>query len=83
MNKPVKYGLIVTGGNIILSVFWLRFDIDVWWPFYVLLAEVILAIVFSLIESKKDLGMGFMIGIGLTFLIGLGVCGYIIANWGH
>lgn len=90
MSKAVKYGLIITacniGGFLLLIPFADKMNMDAGLflllvlPAIVLLIELILGIIFAATSVNKDLGSGLLLGVGLTLLIGLGVCG-IISNF--
>lgn len=47
-------------------------------PILALLGEIICGIAFTISETKRDLGKGMLIGVGITLLIGLSVCGILI-----
>jgi len=86
MNKPVKYGLIVTLANILVFAMLLAIGnsmgmesglfVILVLPGIILLLELIVGIILAAATTaQKDIGAGLLIGLGITLLIGLGVCG--------
>jgi hypothetical protein len=89
MNKVGRYALIVFSANVLLYILFIAItlmfgdNLDVALtvlflvPIIVLLGELICGIVFSVGQSKRELGQGLLIGVGATLLIGLSVCGIL------
>lgn len=89
MNKVGKYALIVFTINVVAYVFLIMITVALGdnleaaltllflVPIILLLAELILGIIFAVGQSKKALGQGMLIGLGVSLLIGLSVCGIL------
>lgn len=89
MSKVTKYALMIAGANLVVIfvlvaatfsttnldlALTLMFAV----PAVVLGLELIVGIVFALGNSRKDLGGGLLIGVGITLLVGLSVCGIML-----
>ena len=89
MNKVGKYTLIVFSVNVVTYVLFIfitvvfgdNLEVALTMlfliPILLLLAELIFGIVFAFSQSKKEFGQGLLIGLGVTLLIGLSVCGIL------
>jgi ABC-type transport system involved in multi-copper enzyme maturation permease subunit len=90
MNKVSRYALITFAANVVLFVILIGItaafndNLDValtlllMVPILALLGEIICGIAFTISETKRDLGKGMLIGVGITVLIGFSVCGILI-----
>jgi hypothetical protein len=85
MKNSIKYALLIAGGNILLLFILIgianslgdseaAFITLLGVPAILGLLELVLGIVFAAGETKKDLGAGLLIGLGITLLIGLSIC---------
>ncbi len=89
MKKTTKYALIVFGANVVLFLLLLAYAsygknaeeglmFLLFFPVFILFCELVAGIAYAVGEKNKEIGSGLLIGLGITLLIGLSVCGVMI-----
>jgi hypothetical protein len=88
MKDSTTYAILVTLGNLALLAILIGIGdrmpmgtgltLILGVPAVVLLAELVLGIVFAVSDKHSRIGAGILIGLGITLLIGLSVCGIMM-----
>ena len=85
MNKPLIYGLIITGFNVFAFMVMLRAldnmdrlmgSVFIGLPGVVLFTELVLGLIFNARGSRKHFGAGLLMSVALTMFIAL-VAGFV------
>ena len=88
MKDTTKYATLVTVGNVVLLAILIGIGdkmptetgltLILGVPAVVLLAELVLGIVLAVSNKNSGIGAGILIGLGITLLIGLSICGIMM-----